>query len=178
LGLQTDPNWGNFLYDEEKGNINLIDFGAAREYPKRFVDNYLKMILACANKDREQVVRQSIALGFLTGKESNIMLNAHVEAAFVVGLPFANPGGFDFRTTNLTREVTKLGATMLRYRLTAPPDEAYSLHRKLSGSFLACVKLGAVVHCREMFLKVYDNYDFSSEDEDASSIRRVAGSSS
>ncbi|KAG0575782.1 hypothetical protein M758_5G032600 [Ceratodon purpureus] len=176
--MQTDPNWGNFLYDEAKGTINLIDFGAAREYPKKFVDDYLKMILACANKDREQVVRQSIRLGFLTGKEPNVMLNAHVEAAFVVGLPFAKPGGFDFRTTNLTQEVTKLGATMLRYRLTAPPDEAYSLHRKLSGSFLACVKLGAVVHCREMFLKVYDNYDFSPEDEDATNIRRVAGSSS
>ncbi|XP_024378992.1 protein ABC transporter 1, mitochondrial [Physcomitrium patens] len=174
--MQTDPNWGNFLYDEAKGTINLIDFGAAREYPRRFVDNYLKMILACANQDREQVIRQSILLGFLTGKESSVMIDAHVEAAFVVGWPFVKPGGFDFRTTNLTQEVTKLGATMLRYRLTAPPDEAYSLHRKLSGSFLACVNLGAVVHCREMFLEVYDNYQFSPEDEDATSIRQSSGS--
>lgn len=133
-------------------------------------------ILACANQDREQVIRQSILLGFLTGKESSVMIDAHVEAAFVVGWPFVKPGGFDFRTTNLTQEVTKLGATMLRYRLTAPPDEAYSLHRKLSGSFLACVNLGAVVHCREMFLEVYDNYQFSPEDEDATSIRQSSGS--
>lgn len=28
--MQTDPNWGNFLYDPATGVVNLIDFGAAR----------------------------------------------------------------------------------------------------------------------------------------------------
>ncbi len=31
---QTDPNWGNFLYDHKQGVLNLIDFGAAKEYPQ------------------------------------------------------------------------------------------------------------------------------------------------
>lgn len=43
-GIQTDPNWSNFLYDEAKKSINLIDFGAARDYPKSFVDDYLRMV--------------------------------------------------------------------------------------------------------------------------------------
>lgn len=42
---QTDPNWSNFLYDEATKTINLIDFGAARDYPKHFVDNYLRMVI-------------------------------------------------------------------------------------------------------------------------------------
>lgn len=42
--FQTDPNWGNFLYDADTNLINLIDFGAAREYPQRFVDDYLRMV--------------------------------------------------------------------------------------------------------------------------------------
>ncbi|KAI3745678.1 hypothetical protein L6452_08082 [Arctium lappa] len=158
--MQTDPNWSNFLYDEATRSINLIDFGAARNYPKPFVDNYLRMVVACANCDRDAVIEMSKRLGFLTGEESEVMLEAHVQAAFVVGLPFANPGGYDFRANNITQSLSNIGATMLRHRLTPPPDEAYSLHRKLAGAFLACIKIGAVVPCRDLLLQVYESYNF------------------
>ncbi|XP_050236881.1 protein ABC transporter 1, mitochondrial [Mercurialis annua] len=166
--MQTDPNWGNFLYDEATKTVNLIDFGAARDYPKSFVDDYLRMVVACANVERDAVIEMSRRLGFLTGMESEIMLDAHVQAGFIVGLPFSKPGGYDFRSTNITQSVTNLGATMLRHRLTPPPEESYSLHRKLSGAFLACIKLGAVVPCRELLLDVYKNYRF--DDNDANEV--------
>ncbi|WOL20699.1 protein ABC transporter 1, mitochondrial [Canna indica] len=158
--MQTDPNWGNFLFDEASNMINLIDFGAAREYPKNFVDDYLRMVIACANSDRDAVIEMSQRLGFLTGDESDIMIEAHVQAGFIVGLPFAKTGGYDFRSTNIARSISNLGATMLKHRLTPPPEEAYSLHRKLSGAFLACIKLGAVVPCRDILLQVYQQYQF------------------
>ncbi|EYU38463.1 hypothetical protein ABFS82_14G073400 [Erythranthe guttata] len=161
--MQTDPNWSNFLYDEAEKSINLIDFGAARDYPKHFVDDYIRMVLACANNDREAVIEMSRRLGFLTGTESDIMLEAHVQAGFVVGLPFSKRGGYDFGSTNITQSISNLGATMLRHRLTPPPEEAYSLHRKLSGAFLACIKLRAVVPCREILLQVFENYQFAEE---------------
>lgn len=172
--MQTDPNWGNFLYDEDAKMINLIDFGAARDYPKRFVDDYLRMVLACGNRDRDSVLEMSHRLGFLTGMEADVMLDAHVQAGFIVGLPFSRLGGYDFRSTNVTHSMSDLGATMLKHRLTAPPDEAYSLHRKLSGSFLACVKLGAVVPCRELLLEVYENYSFGDDEGQDLSISAPA----
>ncbi|KAG4393600.1 hypothetical protein GLYMA_03G124801v4 [Glycine max] len=42
--LKTDPNWGENLFDEATKTIILIDFGAARDYPKTFVDDYLRML--------------------------------------------------------------------------------------------------------------------------------------
>ncbi|CAH2072091.1 unnamed protein product [Thlaspi arvense] len=164
--MQTDPNWGNFLYDEATKTINLIDFGAARDYPKKFVDDYLRMVMACADKDSKGVIEMSRRLGFLTGDESDVMLDAHVQAGFIVGLPFAEPGGYAFRTNNITSSISNLGATMLKHRLTPPPDEAYSLHRKLSGAFLACIKLGATVRCRDLLLQVYDKYQFDDEPQE------------
>ncbi|KAI7748431.1 hypothetical protein M8C21_007589 [Ambrosia artemisiifolia] len=158
--MQTDPNWGNFLYNEDTRTINLIDFGAARSYPKPFVDNYLRMVVACANCDRDGVIEMSQRLGFLTGEEPEIMLEAHVQAAFVVGLPFAKPGDYDFRANNITQSLSNISGTMLRHRLTPPPDEAYSLHRKLAGAFLACIKIGADVPCRDLLLQVYESYKF------------------
>ncbi|XP_020226159.1 protein ABC transporter 1, mitochondrial [Cajanus cajan] len=167
--MQTDPNWGNFLFDEATKTINLIDFGAARDFPKSFVDDYLRMVLACANGDSNGVIEMSKRLGFLTGMESDVMLDAHVQAGFVVGLPFSRPGGFDFRSANITQSISHLGATMLKHRLTPPPDEAYSLHRKLSGAFLACIKIGAVVPCRELLLEVYKHHKFGEENQILSS---------
>lgn len=121
-------------------------------------------VVACANGDRDAVIEMSKRLGFLTGKESEVMLDAHVQAGFVVGLPFSKAGVYDFRASNITHSITNLSGTMLRHRLTPPPDEAYSLHRKLSGAFLACIKLGAAVPCRQLLFHIYDNYHFDHQD--------------
>ncbi|GFH30846.1 AarF domain-containing kinase, partial [Haematococcus lacustris] len=61
----------------------------------------------------------------------------------------------------MSQPVSELGAIMLKHRLTAPPEEAYSLHRKLSGAFLACIKLKARVPCRELFFVAFDAHDWS-----------------
>lgn len=139
------------------GRCNYIELGEKiAERPLML----LNQVLACANKDREAVIEMSRRLGFITGMESEVMLEAHAQAGFVVGLPFSEDGGYDFGSSNITQSISNLGATMLRHRLTPPPEEAYSLHRKLSGTFLACIKIGAIVPCRELLLAVYENYHF------------------
>ena len=155
--MQTDPNFANFVYDSSTRKLTLIDFGAAKEYPGEFVDAYLRMVAACARKDREGVLSSSTALGFLTGDESTVMLDAHCEAAFVVGLPFATPGRYDFsKNSGMTRRVGELGAVMLKHRLKPPPEYSYSLHRKLSGAFLTCMRIGARVPCHDLFFGMYE----------------------
>lgn len=49
---------------------------------------------------------------------------------------------------------------MLKHRLISPPDEIYSLHRKLSGSFLLASKLKAIVACGALYEQIYDEYKF------------------
>ena len=48
-------------------------------------------------------------------------------------------------------------------RLTPPPEASYSLHRKLSGAFLACIKLRARVPCNKLFFDIYERYSFQEE---------------
>ena len=155
--MQTDPNFSNFLYDQASGGLTLIDFGAAKEFPPEFVDEYLVMVAACARRDAPSVLVSSRKLGFLTGDESRLMLGAHCEAAFVVGAPFAAPGLYDFAKNSLmTRRVGELGQVMLKHRLTAPPEHSYALHRKLSGAFLTCMRIGARVPCHDLFFSQFN----------------------
>ncbi|XP_057378763.1 atypical kinase COQ8B, mitochondrial-like isoform X1 [Daphnia carinata] len=156
--MQTDPNWANFMYDPLTRKIILIDFGASREYSKEFVDKYIKIIEGAAKGDRQQILEYSKTLGFLTGYESKIMKDAHVEAVLVLGEAFRHDEPFDFGTQDTSRRVHKLIPVMLSHRLCAPPQETYSLHRKMSGAFLLCAKLGAKINCKAFFDAVIEKY--------------------
>lgn len=56
--------------------------------------------------------------------------------------------------------IQTLVPTIIDHRLCPPPEEIYSLHRKLSGIFLLCAKLQVKINCRDMFREVYANYKF------------------
>eukprot|EP00123_Amoebidium_parasiticum_P015237 comp22848_c1_seq1/m.36011 comp22848_c1_seq1/g.36011 ORF comp22848_c1_seq1/g.36011 comp22848_c1_seq1/m.36011 type:complete len:664 (-) comp22848_c1_seq1:949-2940(-) len=158
--MQTDPNWSNFFYDRAIDKLSLLDFGASRDYPKSFVDSYIRVIKAAADRDKDTIIEASRELGFLTGYESQMMLDAHAEAVLILGEPFNMDGPFDFSKQHVTQRIHKLIPVMLKHRLKPPPQETYSLHRKLSGAFLLCAKLGANIPCKRLFFDVYDKYDW------------------
>ncbi len=116
--MQTDPNWGNFLYDAGTGTTTLIDFGATREFPKDFVDGYLRIVWASANCDEETLMKQSRKMGFLTGEENELMLNAHKMSGFTVGEPFWNDEPFDFQGSQISTRMGEHTSVFLRHRLT------------------------------------------------------------
>ncbi|XP_051901063.1 atypical kinase COQ8A, mitochondrial-like isoform X2 [Pristis pectinata] len=156
--MQTDPNWSNFFYDPRTGKVSLLDFGATREFEKEFTDQYIEVIQAAAQQDREGVLNKSIRLKFLTGYETKRMMDAHVDAVMILGEAFSSCRPFDFSTQTTTRRIHAILPIMLRHRLTPPPEETYSLHRKMAGSFLVCAKLGARVTCKPMFEEAYARY--------------------
>lgn len=151
--MQTDPNWTNFLYNSERDRLVLLDFGASREYPERFITLYVQLLAAASRSDRDTVKTLSEELGYLTGHESRAMLDAHIASVLTLAEPFLEsaPEVYDFRDQTITERVKAQIPVMIRERLAPPPEETYSLHRKLSGAFLLCARLGSRVRCREMF---------------------------
>ncbi|KAL1752203.1 ABC1-domain-containing protein [Schizophyllum commune] len=86
--MQTDPNWSNFLWDEREDKIQLVDFGATREYSKEFMDSWLRLLQAAASGDRDACVRWSTQVGYLTGAEDEVMVDAHVRSMTLLATPF------------------------------------------------------------------------------------------
>ncbi|KAL6881556.1 nuclear protein Es2 domain-containing protein [Trichoderma novae-zelandiae] len=151
--MQTDPNWTNFLYNAKTNKLGLLDFGASREYPEEFISQYVQLLEAASRSDREGVKKFSECLGYLTGHESRTMLDAHVQSVLTLAEPFlaSAPEVYDFKDQTITERVKALIPVMLHERLAPPPEETYSLHRKLSGAFLLCARLESKVRCRELF---------------------------
>ena len=52
----------------------LLDFGASREYSRKFTDVYIQIIKAAAEGNRQGVLDSSLAVGFLTGYETKVSL--------------------------------------------------------------------------------------------------------
>jgi aarF domain-containing kinase len=47
---------------------------------------------------------------------------------------------------------------MTKHRLTPPPKEIYSLHRKIVGTYMMCIKLKAQVPARRIFMETHENW--------------------
>jgi len=167
--MQTDPNWSNFLWNSETRLVELVDFGATRSYSSAFIDNWLRLLLAAAQQDREGCLRWSLKLGYLTGEENDIMNNAHVESLQLLATPFREdiPQPFAFGPgstwAGVTADIRERIPIMLRHRLTPPPRETYSLNRKLSGAFLLASRLRATVDCKRLWDDVIHSYKFSTD---------------
>ncbi|TFK47175.1 ABC1-domain-containing protein [Heliocybe sulcata] len=167
--MQTDPNWTNFLWNSRTRQVELVDFGATREYSKEFMDNWLRLLLAAASEDREACIDSSLKLGYLTGEENEVMLDAHVQSMQLLATPFkattTQPFAFGrgTRWTEITADIRAQIPVMLQHRLTPPPRETYSLNRKLSGAFLLASRLGARVDCRRLWEGVVSKYKFGPE---------------
>jgi aarF domain-containing kinase len=160
--MQTDPNWTNFLYNPDTNKLELLDFGASREYPESFIVLYVRLLQAASRSDRDLVKSLSEELGYLTGHESKAMLDAHITSILTLAEPFLEsaPEVYDFQDQTITERVKEQIPVMIRERLAPPPEETYSLHRKLSGAFLLCSKLGSKVRCRDLFTQALEKSDF------------------
>ncbi|GAA5820000.1 hypothetical protein JCM11491_006616, partial [Sporobolomyces phaffii] len=153
--MQTDPNWSNFLFNDRTKKIELIDFGASQEYSVEFIDLYGKLLSSAVHEDRPDSIRYSRELGYLTGEENDEMVAAHLTSLFALARPFrtSSPSPFPFGVLGpeITSTVRSQIPVMLKHRLTPPPEETYSLNRKLSGAFLLCERLESRVDAARMY---------------------------
>jgi len=152
--MQTDPNFGNYLYRHEDGKIALLDLGAAVEFPEDFVARYRRITRAILENDRVGVARHAAEIGYMRSTDSERHQQLVVDLIMMVCEPLTTDGPYDFGASDLSARAAAAGLNIVfrsrEYR--NPPASTAVLHRKLGGSFLLCQRLGARVEMRDYLL--------------------------
>ncbi|NLE88705.1 MAG: AarF/ABC1/UbiB kinase family protein [Myxococcales bacterium] len=142
--MQTDPNPANYLYDADREDLVLLDFGATREVPPDVADLYRQAFSGIAARDEHRLRDVLLRLGIGGTAEdreaSDILIRVALEASEVL-----DEGGYDFAASDLPERLQALGKELRRYRtqLRPPPPAYLFFQRKLGGTFLLCRQLRA-----------------------------------
>ena len=151
--VQTDPNWGNFLVQQEGDRVSLclLDFGATRSYSKEFRERYLMLLKSIESGQRSRIRQLSIDFGLIDARESEATFEVFEHMLEVSIRPFFVPQAdgeclFDFTQPAYLAETQAAAIQLSRLLVYSPPPyPILFLHRKLAGVFSILKSLEAKI---------------------------------
>ena len=150
--VQTDPNFANYQYRSQSGEIVLLDFGATRRFKAAFVNNYRKLVKAALAEDHDRLIAAAERLGYAMG-DADSEYRALVLELFLLALePLIQEGPYDFGHSTMAARMSELAENVTEYRdfWQAPPTEAVYFHRKLGGMFMLASRLKSRVDVHQL----------------------------
>ena len=154
MGLvQTDPNFGNYLFDAGTGKVALIDFGAAEKVAPTRVRQLAELGRAMRDGDAERIGTAATRAGFIGAEDPARQSQAVVDMMLAAGEPLRHAGRYDFERSDLFGRLFSQGKAQFfgdGFARTPPPDLLF-LQRKFIGTFLLCVRLKAKVDLAQAF---------------------------
>lgn len=161
--VQTDPNYANFLYQQNQDRIVLLDFGATRYYEKQRQHALGRLMLAGMQDDMEMLKQAAVEVGYLGDSDSPAYVDAIMQLLRMATEPTRDTGGFDFTANDLAQRMSQL---LFKLRMEnrlwrMPPPDILFLHRKLGGMYMLCTKLQAhvdVARLVEQYARPYSSF--------------------
>jgi predicted unusual protein kinase regulating ubiquinone biosynthesis (AarF/ABC1/UbiB family) len=148
--VQTDPNFANFLFDAETGQLGLLDFGATRFYSDTVVEAYRALLGAALRGNSKAMAESAHAIGYFRDDIHENQRRAVIELFVLATEPARVRGLFDFGTSKLAARIRDAGMALSVQQgyWHTPPADAVFLHRKLGGLYLLAARLRAKVNVR------------------------------
>jgi aarF domain-containing kinase len=157
--VQTDPNYGNFLV-RNNSQLVLLDFGAAKNYEKTFVQDYCSVLIALDSRNDSAILEKSISFQLIDDRES-----AETKSKYLVFMkkslePFSKDlQPFHFASKDYAEKSLSIGqdfTSSLKY--SAPPKHIMLLHRKLGGIFNIIRKMDVSLDLTPYWQKMLNAY--------------------
>jgi predicted unusual protein kinase regulating ubiquinone biosynthesis (AarF/ABC1/UbiB family) len=150
--VQTDPNFANYLYDETRQQLVLLDFGACREYQQSFSEGYQRLFAAALANDQQAMEQALIQIGFFSQQILPAQKQAVINLVSLACEPLQQDRAFDFGSSDLAYRLREAGTalSMQQNYWHTPPADAIFLHRKIAGLYLLAARLQARVNVTQL----------------------------
>lgn len=150
--MQPDPNFANFRYRRDTGEIILLDFGACRPVDPAVANGYRKMLEAGLRGNAEQVLAATIEAGFMmpiVAEKHPDRVNRMID---IVINEMREDAPFDFGDRAFIPLLRDEGFAIAQDKDTwaFPPIETLFVQRKVSGTALLGARLKAKVNIRRI----------------------------
>jgi predicted unusual protein kinase regulating ubiquinone biosynthesis (AarF/ABC1/UbiB family) len=151
--MQTDPNFANYLYDDQSGKIVLLDFGATRSFDQKRVKAYQRLMVAGMQEDLEAMEQAAIDVGYFTTSTEPKHRKLILKILMTASEPLRHEGPYPCGKLNLGKRMNESTAALSSDRTYGQitPVEVIFLHRKIGGIYMLAVRLNAQVDFAKIF---------------------------
>ncbi len=157
--VQTDPNFANYRYQSERDCLQLLDFGATREYPASRRAAFRRLFLACVEGGDSDIARSAITAGYLEENDPPPYRASMIDLLRAVTEPLRVANNYTFGDSNLARRISDIAIDMRlrdKYGRLPPPDVLF-LHRRLSGLYMLLSRLQVTVPVRQLIVPLLES---------------------
>lgn len=153
--MQTDPNFANYLYNDESDRIVLLDFGAARQIDPVLIDQYRRLLPAGVADDVDAIHAIAMEIGFVSAQTNHAHVEQIVAMIRMVFAALRETVVFDFQQPELSRQMQAAGQALAEDGFVPPPVpiDVLLLQRKFGGMFLLANRLSARVPVMDLLAK-------------------------
>jgi len=159
--VQTDPNFANYQYNPETGQVVLLDFGASRRFKASLVQGYRDLLAGAVAGDRPAMIKSAEAIGYQLGPNNSSYQQTLLELADIALVPLTVNEPYDFGRSPIPQQLMQR-IEPLRDNSSfwqVPPIDVAYIHRKIGGLFMLATRLRATVNVHELILPWVDEYD-------------------
>jgi predicted unusual protein kinase regulating ubiquinone biosynthesis (AarF/ABC1/UbiB family) len=150
--VQTDPNFANYRYETRSRRIQLLDFGATREYSEKQRHALHSLLEACMHGNDSDIENAAADVGYLDRRDPPGYRNGILALLRDATEPARAAGSYNFGTSDLA---DRMRDRLVQMRLhdkfwRLPPTGVLFLHRKLGGLYMLLARLRATVPVRDL----------------------------